>query len=107
KPGDRKMRLAWRSSVLGLFAILAFGLLAAAQNGQPAQSAQTGQAKPAGGGGEANTLYNRLNIGPGGPAPKRDLTGSWTGPLDARIGTVPPMTPYGQKMFAANKPENK
>ncbi len=57
--------------------------------------------------GQANTLYNRLNIGPGGPAPKHDLSGAWTGPLDAQLGEVPPMTPLGQQKYKENKPERQ
>jgi hypothetical protein len=84
------MKKLFGKIVVGVAAILVFSSSAGAQ-----------------GAGAANTLYNRLDIGSGGPAPKRELTGSWTGPLDARIGAVPPMTPLGQKMFAANKPESK
>lgn len=51
-----------------------------------------------------DTLYDRLSKqGPGGPAPSRDLTGFWTGPLHARINQVPPMTPWGQEQFSAHK----
>jgi hypothetical protein len=65
--------------------------------------AQTPQSAPGPGG--ANTLYNRLNIGPGGPAPVHDLSGSWTGPLDSTMQGVPPMTPLGKERMATNKPE--
>jgi hypothetical protein len=57
-----------------------------------------------------NTLYNKLNQDPstGGPAPRRDLSGAWAGPLNA-VATeeVPPMTPLGQKLFSVNRPEAK
>ena len=79
--------------------VLAFGLAFTSLAMAQGQSAQLP------GAGQANTLYNRLNIGPGGPAPKKDLSGSWTGPLDAKLGDVPPMTPLGQERFKANKPE--
>ena len=51
-----------------------------------------------------NLLYDKLsNEGPGGPAPRRDLTGFWTGPLHATINQVPLMTPWGQEQFRAHK----
>lgn len=51
-----------------------------------------------------NLLYDKLaNRGPGGPAPRRDLTGFWTGPLHATINQLPPMTPWGQEQFRAHK----
>ncbi len=55
-----------------------------------------------------NTQYDKLNTGTGGPAPKRDLTGSWAGPvaIDSQA-QFPPLTPLGQKLMSANKPEPK
>lgn len=55
------------------------------------------------------TLYDELKnkTDSGGPAPKRDLTGVWTGPIGAMKGDIPPMTPLGQKLFSLNKPESK
>jgi hypothetical protein len=47
------------------------------------------------------------DIGPGGPAPKRDISGVWAGPLEAEKGEVPAMTPLGQKLFSVNKTERK
>jgi hypothetical protein len=57
------------------------------------------------------------SVGDGGPAPKRDLTGTWAGPAsgaDAPRSLVnpqnppaPPLTPSGQQLFARNKPLNK
>jgi hypothetical protein len=53
-----------------------------------------------------NTEYDKLNLGPGGPAPKQDFSGSWAGPVAIdRQAEVPPLTPLGQKLMAANKPE--
>jgi hypothetical protein len=55
-----------------------------------------------------NNLYNKLKEGgPGGPAPKRDLTGSWAGPVAAQKGDEPFLTSEGQKLFSMNKPEAK
>jgi hypothetical protein len=55
-------------------------------------------------------------VGDGGPAPKRDLTGSWAGPssgmavprgTNAQEPTAPPLTPLGQQLFSMNKPIGK
>ena len=46
----------------------------------------------------------RANVGPGGPAPKRDLTGTWAGSSSGantprgRGMTVPPFTPLGKQL---------
>jgi hypothetical protein len=41
-----------------------------------------------------NNMYNKLKeSGPGGPAPKRDFTGSWAGPVAAQKGDYPSLTP--------------
>lgn len=57
-------------------------------------------------GGYRNTEFDKLNLGPGGPAPKRDLSGSWAGPIAVDTGAAPPpLTPLGQKLMSENKPE--
>ena len=78
---------------IGALAALVFSPLAMAQPGAGGQ----------------NTLYNKLNRDPstGGPAPRRDLSGSWAGPLMAKKGAPPPMTPLGNQRFGLNKPESK
>ncbi|MGE3842533.1 MAG: hypothetical protein AB7I50_13185 [Vicinamibacterales bacterium] len=38
-----------------------------------------------------------------GPAPKRDMSGVWVGPLDNKPDPVPPMTPAGQALFKERK----
>jgi hypothetical protein len=52
-------------------------------------------------------------IGDGGPAPKRELTGTWAGPSsgmavpkgdNVQEPTAPPLTPYGKQLFDMNKP---
>ena len=78
-------------SIVAVFAMLAGLSIAMAQNGAGAR----------------NTLYNKLDNDPGGPAPKQDLTGYWTGPLEPTRGDVPPMTPLGQQRFNTNKTESK
>jgi hypothetical protein len=54
------------------------------------------------------TLYNKLDAagGKAGPAPRRDLSGSWTGPLEPlKLGDVPALTPLGQQRFKLNIPD--
>ena len=53
------------------------------------------------------TLYQKLERAgdTGGPAPRRDLSGSWTGPLTPKLGPAPPLTPLGQARFKLNIPD--
>lgn len=52
-------------------------------------------------------------LGDGGPAPKRDLSGTWAGPLSGagvpvfREAPAPPLTAQGKQLFDANKPLGK
>jgi len=55
-------------------------------------------------------------VGAGGPAPKRDITGTWAGPgsganvprgTNAQEPAAPPLTPLGQQLFGMNKPIGK
>jgi hypothetical protein len=54
-------------------------------------------------------------IGTGGPAPKRDLTGTWAGPgsgmavkrTNIENPIAPPLTALGEKLYAMNKPIGK
>src|SRR5256885_10242945 len=55
----------FKGAMLVVITVLAFASLANAQ------------------GGYRNTEYDKMNNGPGGPAPKRDFTGSWAGPIPA------------------------
>jgi hypothetical protein len=86
--------------IAALVATLACSSIASAQAGSPKGAGDAGN----------NTLYNKLNADPstGGPAPKRDLSGAWAGPLNAS-GTeeIPPLTPLGEKMFSLHKSERK
>jgi len=49
-------------------------------------------------------------IGDGGPAPKRDLTGTWAGPSSgsgaprSRTEETPSLTPLGKQLYDRNKP---
>ncbi len=94
------MRSPFARLIIGPMAALVWGLMAALVWGPMAM----GQAGASGG----NSLYDTLkDAGTGGPAPKHDVTGVWTGPLGALRGEVPPMTPLGEKRFSMNKTERK
>jgi hypothetical protein len=88
------MRTSILRSTIGLLVVLAFTSVVMAQ-----------RAKLPG----KDSLYNgnRLKANPetGGPAPVRDMSGSWAGNLTPNRGEIPPMTPLGEKLFALNKPE--
>ena len=53
------------------------------------------------------TLYQKLEAAgnTGGPAPRRDLLGAWTGPLTPKYVDPPPLTPLGEKLFKLNSPD--
>src|SRR5277367_3214427 len=96
------------SVIAGLAAMMVLSSVAMAQTGQPKQDNQ------------AKTpwkFYPRDRAeGDGGPAPKRDLTGTWAGPgsgmavpkgTNVESPTAPPFTPLGKQMFDQNKPIGK
>jgi len=89
------------------FALGSLALALAVSSVARAQTDASPAAPPARGGTGGNVLMNKLNNGPGGPAPKRDLNGFWTGPISAQDGEAPSLTPAAQKLFSANKPERK
>jgi hypothetical protein len=85
-------------SIVALMALAAFSPVAVAQD---AVQGLTGVPQ------RPTTLYDKLNASgvKAGPAPRRDLSGSWTGPLEPKLGVVPPMTPLGQQRFKLNIPD--
>jgi hypothetical protein len=85
------MRNPFMGIIIALLAVLAFSSVAMAQAGA----------------GLDNSLYTQLgkNDRSGGPAPVHDVNGDWTGPLEAKRGDPPPMTPLGQKLYNMNKTE--
>jgi hypothetical protein len=84
------MRNLSSHSPLAVTALLAFSAIAAAQ------------------GISQNTVNDKLKIGPGGPAPRHDLNGTWVGPFAVKGGSEDPqLTPLGQQRFSLNKPEAK
>jgi len=104
------MRHSYTGAIASLAGVLVLTALAAAQN-----NAQNNAPR-------SPWKYYPADraIGDGGPAPKRDLTGTWAGPSSGanvpggfagRGGgrgnaenRTPPFTPLGQQMFARNKP---
>lgn len=55
----------------------------------------------------------RANVGPGGPAPARDLGGTWAGEASGagvkggvRPENPPPLTPLGKQLFDRNRPQS-
>jgi hypothetical protein len=85
------MRSLFNESIVAVLTAMLFLSVAMAQDGQQG----------------GNVLFNKLNNGPGGPAPRHDLSGSWAGPVQAQLGDVPAMTPLGKQLFSANRPERQ
>jgi hypothetical protein len=94
-------------AMIGLAALLIFSSVAAAQTAQPPK--QDNQAA-------SPWKYYPMDRakGDGGPAPKRDLTGTWAGPRSGAgvpdgggDSEKPSLTPFGQKLMGLNKPLGK
>jgi len=52
----------------------------------------------------SESLYDRLaKNGPGGTAPRRELTGFWAGLVEPKLNDVPSMTAWGQEQFRLHK----
>jgi hypothetical protein len=82
------MRNLFSQSALVLLVLVAFATHSAAQINGP------------------GGVSLKLNNDPGGPAPTRELDGTWVGPTDRRpFGETPQFTPLGQQRFQLNKPE--
>ena len=93
------MRKALIGAVLGLIGTFVFASSGAAQTKSPWKYYPMDRA-----------------IGDGGPAPKRDLTGTWAGPgsganvprgSNNENPTAPPLTELGKKLYVENKPIGK
>jgi hypothetical protein len=100
------MRHRFTGSIAGLLGMVVFSLVAIAQVGQ-SQSQGNGTRSPW-------KYYPKDTIvGDGGPAPKRDLSGTWAGPgsSPAIPRGAPPerpsLTPPGQQLMSQNKPIGK
>jgi len=101
----RKQSVGTMAVVAG---VLALSALTAAQNGQGA--ANTPPRSPW----KYYPEDARANTGPGGPAPKRDLTGTWAGESSGagvkRLippETTPDFTPLGRQLYEKNKAEDR
>jgi hypothetical protein len=101
------MRNPFTLTIVGLAATLAFSSIATAQTTQPQPQSPQGK--------EARSPWKYYPadraIGDGGPAPKRDLTGTWAGPRSGAGvpdngggAEKPSLTPLGQQLMSQNKP---
>jgi hypothetical protein len=101
------MRNPFTGAIVGLAAVLVFSSVA---------TAQIAQSQP----NQGNETLNPWKfhptdraVGDGGPAPKRDLTGTWAGPGSGSAvprgepGEKPSLTPLGQQLMSQNKPLQK
>jgi hypothetical protein len=90
-------------SLVLVFSLAVVSQFAQAQQAQAPQTpaAQTDEQK------NLSSQYAKLSehANGGGPAPRRDLSGAWAGPVAANTSVPVPMTPLGKKMFSLNKPE--
>jgi hypothetical protein len=117
------MKNRFASAIVVLLLVLGLSSVGRAQTaggqGQPSATAGRGQGQAAAAAGPRNPwkFYPKDRaMGDGGPAPKRDLTGTWAGPgsgmavprgSNVEAPTPPPLTPLGEKLFAMNKPIGK
>jgi hypothetical protein len=101
------MRHVLAKAIFPLLAALVFS------SGAPAQTAQSKQQKADASANPWKYYAADRAVGDGGPAPKRELTGTWAGPQsgagvpDLKAQPAPPLTPLGQQMFGLNKPIGK
>src|SRR4030095_15134224 len=101
------MRSRYIGAIAGAAIVLLLTVLAAAQNNQQNNAPRSPwKYYPA-----------DRSVGDGGPAPTRDLTGTWAGPqsgaavprsrVNPKNPPAPPLTPLGEQLFARNKPLGK
>jgi hypothetical protein len=101
------MRNPVAKPILAVFTALVFSSIVGAQTAQPNPQQ--------GGGGRNPWKYYPADraVGDGGPAPRRDLTGTWAGPQSGagvpglKEEPAPPLTPLGKQMWDLNKPIGK
>jgi hypothetical protein len=101
------MRNRFTCAIVGLVAVLVCSSVV---------MAQMAQSKPQQGAATRNPWkYYPADraVGDGGPAPKRDLSGTWAGPSSGagvpglKEEPAPPLTPMGKQLFDLNKPIGK
>lgn len=95
------MRLSFVWSAVCLSAVLVLcSAVAGAQNAQPSDQNRTRN------NGFGPSLSDLQPNDPGGPAPTRDLNGTWIGSGEAELTThIPPLTPAGQAKLELNIPD--
>jgi hypothetical protein len=93
------MRNQYRGVIAGVAGALLLTAMAAAQSDQSTAPRSPWKYYP----------MDRAT-GDGGPAPKRDLTGTWAGPSSgsgaprSKTEETPSLTPLGKQLFDRNKP---
>ena len=99
------MRKACTGIIAGVAGALALSALAAAQGAQDSAPRSPWKYYPE---------DARANVGPGGPAPVRNLGGTWAGESSGagvkppvRPENPPPLTPLGKQLFDQNKAESR
>jgi hypothetical protein len=92
------MRTSYMGSIVAAVTLMAFSSVAMAQEAIRGLSGVPQR---------PTTLYDKLNAagGKSEPAPRRDLSGSWTGRLEPNLGEAAPLTPLGQQRFKRNIPD--
>ena len=102
------MRTQYMGAIASVAGVLLLTTLAAGQNNQ-GQNSQNNAPHSA-----WKYYPSDRSVGDGGPAPKRDLTGTWAGPSSganvprSKSNPRPPqLTALGQQLFARNKPIGK
>jgi hypothetical protein len=98
------MRNHFLAAIAAVSALLLLPLFVAAQTAPPAPAGQLNPWK-----------FHPTDrpVGDGGPAPKRDLTGTWAGPGSGMAvprgepAEKPELTPLGQQLMSQNKPLGK
>src|SRR5713226_7943600 len=104
-----RMRNPLKGAIVGLSAVLVFSSAATAQVPQPQSQPKQGN--------EARSPWKFYptdrSVGDGGPAPKRDLTGTWAGPGSGsgiprpQGAEQPSLTPLGVQGRSQNQPLQK
>jgi hypothetical protein len=105
------MRNQYRGAIAGVAGALLLTALVTAQNNQGPNKQADAPHSP------WKYYPSDRSVGDGGPAPKRDLTGTWAGPSSganvprSKIGPEnprpPQLTALGEQLFARNKPIGK
>jgi hypothetical protein len=102
-----EMRNPFTSAIIGIVAMLFFSSVAMAQMAQPQDKKGNETRSP------WKFYPTDRSVGDGGPAPKRDLTGTWAGPGSGsgiprpQGAEQPSLTPLGLQLMSQSKPLQK